>query len=63
MSVAQIAMADDGEFDELVSGLVYFDTELGTGLADVFLNGTDQNTLFAPTDAVFEALSNTLDVG
>jgi len=62
MSIAEIALADDGEFDELVSALVFVDTELGTGLVDMFLNGKDQYTVFAPTDAAFEALYETLGV-
>ncbi|MCE4563668.1 fasciclin domain-containing protein [Maribellus sp. CM-23] len=63
LSIAEIALADDGEFDELVSALVFVDTELGTGLVDMFLNGTDQYTVFAPTDAAFEALYDVLGVG
>lgn len=62
LSIAEIALADDGEFDELVSALVFVDTELGTGLVDMFLNGKDQYTVFAPTDAAFEALYQTLGV-
>ena len=62
MSIAEIALADDGEFDELVSALSYVDAELGTGLVDMFLNGTDQYTVFAPTDAAFEALYDMLQV-
>ncbi len=62
LSIAEIALADDGEFDELVSALVHVDTELGAGLVDLFLNGTDQYTVFAPTDAAFEALYDVLGV-
>jgi transforming growth factor-beta-induced protein len=62
LSIAEIALADDGEFDELVSALVYVDSELGSGLVDLFLNGTDQYTVFAPTDAAFEALYDALGV-
>lgn len=63
LSIAQIALADDGEFDELVAALVYVDQELGAGLVDLFLNGTDQYTVFAPTDAAFDELYGILGVG
>ena len=53
-SIAEIAIA--AGFSELVGALVYVDTELGTGLVDLFLNGTDQFTVFAPTDEAFENL-------
>lgn len=56
LSIAEIALADDGEFDELVAALVYVDEELDAGLVNLFLNGTDQYTVFAPTDDAFEAL-------
>jgi len=62
LSIAQIALANDGEFDELVSALVYVDTELNAGLVDLFLNGKDQYTVFAPTDAAFEKLYQALGV-
>ncbi|MEJ2720473.1 MAG: fasciclin domain-containing protein [bacterium] len=52
--IAQIAI--DNGFDELVAALTYVDDELGTGLVDLFLNGTDQYTVFAPTDEAFENL-------
>lgn len=60
-SIAEIAI-NDGEFDELVAALQYVDDELDAGLVDLFLNGTDQFTVFAPTDAAFEALYVTLEV-
>jgi uncharacterized surface protein with fasciclin (FAS1) repeats len=53
-SIAQIAI--DAGFSELVGALVYVDTELDAGLVDLFMNGTDQYTVFAPTNAAFEAL-------
>jgi transforming growth factor-beta-induced protein len=62
LSIAEIALADDDEFDELVSALLYVDTELNAGLVDLFLNGTDQYTVFAPTDEAFEALYEVLGV-
>ncbi len=55
-SIAAIAIAAEGEFDELVAALVYVDKALDAGLVDLFLNGTDQFTVFAPTDAAFLAL-------
>ena len=57
-SIAEIAIASG--FDELVGALGYVDSELGTGLVDLFLNGTDQYTVFAPTDAAFEGLYQAL---
>jgi len=62
LSIAEIALLPDGEFDELVSALLYVDAELNAGLVDLFLNGTDQYTVFAPTDAAFEALYLALGV-
>jgi len=53
-SIAEIAIA--AGFDELVGALLYVDAELETGLVDLFLNGTDQFTVFAPTNEAFEAL-------
>jgi len=59
-SIAEIAI--NADFDELVAALVYVDAELGAGLVDLFLNGTDQYTVFAPTDEAFEALYGALGV-
>jgi len=53
-SIATIAI--NGGFDELVAALGYVDGELGTGLVDLFMNGTDQYTVFAPTNDAFENL-------
>lgn len=53
-SIAEMAIA--GGFGELVEALSYVDAELGTGLVDLFLNGTDQFTVFAPTDDAFANL-------
>lgn len=52
--IAAIAIA--GGFDELVGALSYVDAELQAGLVDLFLNGKDQYTVFAPTDEAFERL-------
>lgn len=57
-SIAAIAI--DNDFDELVAALSYVDEEEGTALVDLFLNGTDQYTVFAPTDAAFEDLYDAL---
>jgi len=53
-SIAKIAI--DAGFSELVGALLYVDAELNAGLVDLFLNGTDQYTVFAPTNEAFEAL-------
>ena len=58
--IAQIAI--DAGFTELVSALVYVDSELNTGLVNLFMNGTDQYTVFAPTDAAFQNLYAALNV-
>ncbi len=59
-SIAAIAI--DAGFSELVAALVYVDAELDAGLVDLFLNGTDQYTVFAPTDEAFEGLYNALEI-
>ncbi len=59
-SIAEIAI--NANFDELVSALIYVDEELNAGLVDLFLNGTDQYTVFAPTNEAFEALYETFGV-
>ena len=53
-AIALIAI--NGGFGELVDALVYVDEELNAGLVDLFLNGTDQFTVFAPTDNAFMEL-------
>ena len=64
-SIAQIALdfnaGDPAEFTELVAALLYVDMPLdeggqNAGLVDLFLNGTDQFTVFAPTDEAFGGL-------
>lgn len=50
------AIAIDAGFTELVGALSYVDAELDAGLVDLFLNGTDQYTVFAPTDGAFDEL-------
>lgn len=59
-SIAEIAIA--GGFGELVQALLYVDEEFDAGLVDLFLNGTDQYTVFAPNDAAFFALYEVLMV-
>lgn len=59
-SIAGIAV--EGGFNELVSALVYVDSELDTGLVNLFANGTDQYTVFAPTDEAFQNLYAALNV-
>ena len=55
------AIAINGGFDELVDALLYVDEELNAGLVNLFLNGKDQYTVFAPTDSAFFNLYNALD--
>ena len=56
------AIAIEAGFDELVDALSYVDEELDAGLVQLFLNGTDQYTVFAPTDDAFEGLYTTLNI-
>jgi uncharacterized surface protein with fasciclin (FAS1) repeats len=58
--IAQIAI--DNGFTQLVAALMYVDEELNAGLVNLFMNGKDQYTVFAPTDAAFEALYAALTV-
>ncbi|MFW6100912.1 MAG: fasciclin domain-containing protein [Bacteroidota bacterium] len=57
-SIAEIAI--DADFNELVGALAYVDEELDAGLVDLFLKGTDQYTVFAPTDEAFMKLYDAL---
>jgi uncharacterized surface protein with fasciclin (FAS1) repeats len=59
--IAQIAIANGG-FSQLVDALMYVDQELNAGLVNLFLNGTDQYTVFAPTDAAFNSLYTALNI-
>jgi uncharacterized surface protein with fasciclin (FAS1) repeats len=59
-SIAQIAI--NAGFSELVSALSYVDGELNTGLVNLFLNGKDQYTVFAPTNAAFQNLYTALGI-
>jgi uncharacterized surface protein with fasciclin (FAS1) repeats len=60
ISIAQIAI--DNGFTELVAALMYVDDELDAGLVDMFMNGKDQYTVFAPTNAAFETLYAALTI-
>lgn len=55
-------IAVNAGFNELVSALVFVDQELNAGLVNLFTNGTDQYTVFAPTDAAFKNLYAALKV-
>ena len=55
-------IAINGGFDELVAALSFVDAELNAGLVDLFLYGKDQYTVFAPTNAAFYELYETLGV-
>ncbi|MCR8667665.1 fasciclin domain-containing protein [Aestuariibaculum sp. M13] len=59
--IAAIAI-DNGSFTQLVAALMYVDEQLGTGLVDLFLNGKDQFTVFAPNDDAFNALYDALEI-
>ncbi|MCG2610217.1 fasciclin domain-containing protein [Flavobacterium sp. SM15] len=59
-SIGEIAISSG--FNELVSALVYVDTELNAGLVNLFVNGKDQYTVFAPTDEAFMNLYTALGV-
>ena len=59
ISIAEIAI--NGGFNELVDALSYVDEELNAGLVNLFLNGKDQYTVFAPTDDAFMNLYSALD--
>jgi uncharacterized surface protein with fasciclin (FAS1) repeats len=60
LSIAEVAISNN--FEELVKALAYVDGELNTGLIDLFLNGKDQYTVFAPTDKAFFALYDFLQI-
>ncbi len=54
ISIAGIAQA--AGFTELLAALTYVDEELNAGLVTLFSEGTDQYTVFAPTNTAFSAL-------
>lgn len=55
-------IASNAGFNELISALVYVDSELNTGFVNLFANGKDQYTVFAPTDQAFKNLYSALKV-
>lgn len=55
-------IAVNAGFTELVKSLAYVDKELNAGLVNLFTNGTNQYTVFAPTDAAFHNLYAALNV-
>ena len=57
-SIAEIAIG--AGFSELVGALAYVDEELDAGLVDLFLNGKEQYTVFAPTNEAFDNLYEAL---
>ena len=59
-SIVDIALGNPA-FDTLVAALLYVDAELDAGLVNL-LSGTDQYTVFAPTDAAFGRLYAALGV-
>ena len=59
-SIATIA--GESGFNELLKALTYVDDELQTQLVALFSTGTDQYTVFAPTDAAFAELYLALEV-
>lgn len=59
-SIGQIAI--NSGFNELVNALMYVDEELDAGLVNLFVNGTDQYTVFAPTDDAFMNLYSALEI-
>lgn len=59
-SIAAIAIG--AGFTELVGALFYVDDALETELVDMFLNGKDQYTVFAPTNDAFQALYDSEDL-
>lgn len=59
-TVGQIAI--NSGFNELISALMYVDRELNAGLVNLFVNGKDQYTVFAPTDEAFMNLYSALEI-
>ncbi len=59
-SIATIAV--EAGFTELVGALAYVDKELGKSYIDLFANGKDQYTVFAPNNEAFEKLYTVLGV-
>jgi uncharacterized surface protein with fasciclin (FAS1) repeats len=60
LSIAEIAISNN--FVELVDALSYVDENLDAGLVELFLKGTDQYTVFAPTNEAFYELYKFLGI-
>jgi len=56
-------IASEAGFNQLVSALGYVDANEGTELVKLFAEGTDQYTVFAPTDDAFGDLLTLLNDG
>ena len=56
------AIAINAGFSELVGALSYVDASLNAGLVDLFLNGKNQHTVFAPTNDAFNNLYAALGI-
>lgn len=59
MSIGEIAEGNPN-FTVLLAAIDYVDDELDAGLRDLFTNGTDQYTVFAPTNDAFVDLLGVL---
>jgi uncharacterized surface protein with fasciclin (FAS1) repeats len=59
IDIATTVNADTGEFSNLIAALSRVDNELGAGLIPL-LDGNRQFTVFAPTDAAFDAAGQAL---
>lgn len=60
-TITELALNDD-RFSELVTALLYVDEELDAGLVDLFNSNDDDFTVFAPNNAAFGRLYETLGV-
>lgn len=60
MSIGEIADSNEN-FSILMAAIDYVDDELETGLRDLFTNGNDQYTVFAPTNDAFIDLLGILE--
>ena len=50
-----VELASDTDLNEFVAALTYVDSSLNAGLVDLFSDTTRAYTIFAPTDAAFQA--------
>jgi uncharacterized surface protein with fasciclin (FAS1) repeats len=56
IALATNSNTSEREFTQLVAALTYVDATQGTSLVSLFRDGSDQYTVFAPTDAAFRQL-------